>query len=48
LSHALSSDPEIRPDLLERARPDAVQAEALDDDPALARLELRECIQQLG
>ena len=39
--------PRFVPDLLERARPDAVEAEALDDDAPLARLELAERVEKL-
>ena len=48
LAHALARDPEVAPDLLERPRADAVEAEALDDDAALARLELLERVEELG
>ena len=48
LPDALAGDPEVRADLLERPRPHAVEAEALDDDAPLARLQLPEGVEQLG
>ena len=48
LAHALAGDPEVRPHFLERPRANTVEAEALDHDSALARLELGEGLEELG
>ena len=47
LADALAGDPEVLSDLLEGARPHAVEAEALDDDASLTWLQLSERVEEL-